>query len=86
MAEIDRQLSRHSALAGRNEELRDAMTEIAASADDELTWRLRQAAEAVQAGEAMPEGDQSFAAAEAAKSAFLREQVDREVWRKPRRH
>jgi DNA primase len=86
LAEIDRQLSRHSALAGRNDELRDAMTEIAASADDELTWRLRQAAEAVQAGEAMPEGDQSFAAAEAAKSAFLREQVDREVWRKPRRH
>jgi hypothetical protein len=65
--------------------VREAESEIAGPADDGLTWRLRQAAEAVQAVDALPEGDRIVAEAEATKSAFLQEQLDREVWRKPRR-
>jgi DNA primase len=43
---IDEEITRHAALAGRIEEIREAVDEIAGDADEALTARLRHAAEA----------------------------------------
>jgi len=43
---IDEEITRHAALAGRIEEVREAIDELAGEADEALTARLRHAAEA----------------------------------------
>jgi DNA primase len=78
---LDEEIERHAALAEIRAETREAELELTA----ENAWRLRAAAEAAHKAMRLVSAEEIDAPAEAAKSAFLQEQLDREVWKKPRR-
>ena len=82
---IEETLDRHAAAAGRTAEVRDAEREVVATADETMTWRLREAAEAVHhaATRALADSAQADDEAEAALSARLQELVERQIWKKP---
>jgi DNA primase len=82
---LDEEMERHTALAGIRAETREAELELRAENANSYAWRLRAAAEAAHNAMRLVAAEEIDAPAEAAKSAFLQEQIDREVWRKPRR-
>jgi DNA primase len=85
---IDEELTRHSARTGRDDETREAMSEIAGSADEALTARLRSATEAEHAANIRPMAD--AVASEDAEHhqfmSFFEDVVAQQASRKPRRH
>jgi DNA primase len=88
---IEEELTRHAAAAGWLAEVRDAERELAGTggglADEALTWRLREAAEASHRADSRPTADSAAveAEAEAELSQRLQALVEGEIWKKPRK-
>ncbi len=92
---IEEELTRHAAASGWRAEVRDAERELTRAttgegfglADELLTWRLREAAEAVHQSASRPTSDSAAvdAEAEAALSGRLQQMIDGEIWKKPRK-
>ncbi len=87
---IEEELTRHAATTGWRAELREAERELAGPAglaDEALTWRLREAADAAHRAASRPlsESAGADAEAEAALSAQLQGLVDQQIWKKPRK-
>ncbi len=82
---IDEELTRHAAAAGRRAEISEAEVELAGTADEGLTWRLRQAAEAAHSAAVAPLARQDTSEADEAElSRHLQALVDRRIWIKPK--
>jgi DNA primase len=83
---IEEELTRHAAQQGRYAEIRDAVEEMQGAADEGLTWRLKQAADATHHATAQPLADAGTQAeAETRMSADLQGLIDRQIWKKPPR-
>lgn len=84
---IDEALTRHAALLGRDDEVREAMVEIAGATDEALTARLRGASEADQEAVTRPLAEKSDgdAAAHDHFVSFLQDVEAQQATRKPRR-
>jgi len=84
---IEEELTRHAAWTGRSVETREAERELAGAADEGLTWRLKQAAEAEDAAGRAPliAGTETEAEEEDRLSAQLQDLIDRQIWKKPPR-
>ncbi len=82
---IEEELTRHSASTGWLAEVREAEQDLAGEADEGVTWRLRQAAEAAHRANLKPlsAGDSS-AGSESELSARLQSMLDQQVWKKKR--
>lgn len=80
------ELAKHSADRGVMNEVTEAMEDITGEADEGLTWRLQQAAEARSraARATLPEGG-SDAEDRAGMSNFLQNLIDDEAWRKKKK-
>jgi DNA primase len=85
-AAIDEELGRHAAQLGATEEVREAEQALAGSADEGLTWRLRQAADARHLATARPLEDAGTGADEADLSRHLSSLLEQQVWKKPKKH
>ncbi len=82
---IDEELTRHAAAAGRRAEISEAEVELAGTADEGLTWRLRQAAEAAHSAAVTPLAREDTGEADEAElSRHLQALVDRRIWIKPK--
>lgn len=84
---IEEEMVRHAAWMDKKIELREAMETIAhdRDADEGLTWRLREVAEAQhRASRASFADDMPEAASTADLSRQLQELIDRQVWKRPR--
>ena len=87
---IEEELTRHAAATGWRAEVREAEREFAGPsglADEALTWRLREAADAAHLAASRPLTDSAAvdAETEALVSASLQDLVDRQVWKKPQK-
>ena len=82
---IDEELGRHAAQLGATEEIREAEQALAGSADEGLTWRLRQAADARHQATARPLDDAGAGADEADLSRHLSSLLEQQVWKKPKK-
>jgi DNA primase len=84
---IDEEITRHAALAGRTEEVREAVDEIAGNADEALTARLRHAAEAGHEANTRPlaEHTDSDEAEHRNFVSFFAEVEAQQAGRRPRR-
>jgi DNA primase len=79
-------LDRHAAWSGRAAEVREAERDLAGAADEGVTWRLREAADAAHASAARPlAGAEDDARDDAALSQALQSLIDRQAWKKPKR-
>ena len=80
------ELVRHRAVVGAEAELRDAEDDISGLADEGLTWRLAQAADAREAGQRSAMIGPAGAEEEdrAALSRRLQDMIDGQIWRKRR--
>ncbi len=82
---IEEEIVRHAAWMDKKIELKEAMETIAQDADEGLTWRLREAAEAQhRAARASLTDDVPETASTADLSRHLQELIDRQVWKRPR--
>ena len=82
---IEEELTRHAASTGWLAEVREAEQDLAGEADEGVTWRLRQAAEAAHGANSKPlSEDDSSSGSESDLSARLQSMLDREVWKKKR--
>ncbi|MBP7000488.1 DNA primase [Amaricoccus sp.] len=76
-------LDRHAAAGGRAAETRDAERAVAGTADEGVTWRLREAAEAAHAAVTRPLAEAvSESEDESALSQGLQNMIDGQIWRK----
>ena len=84
---IDEEITRHAALAGRIEEVREAIDEIGGDADEALTARLRHAAEAGHDANTRPLAEHSDSDAAEHKDfvSFFAEVEAQQAARRPRR-
>ena len=83
---IDEELTRHAALTGRADEIREAVADVAA-ADDTLTLRVRAAAEAEQSANIRPlEDDRSDDETERLEFARVVAAAAASPPRRPRKH
>jgi DNA primase len=84
---VAEELGKLEAATSRLAEIREAERELPGLADEGLTWRLREAAEAAHRAVTAPlaAGADADDAAEAALSAELQALIDREIWRRPKK-
>ena len=76
-------IARHRAILGHLDEVSDAMREMTGAADEGVTWRLAQAAQAQVAAERSAlEGDEGDEEERAAMSQHLQDLIDAESWKK----
>jgi DNA primase len=77
-------LDRQAAWAGQQAEVRDAERDLMGEADEGVTWRLREAAEAAQAAVARPLSDRPAESQDESElSHALQNLIDDQIWKKP---
>ncbi len=83
---IEEEITRHAASTGWLAEVREAEQDLAGEADEGVTWRLRQAAEAAHGANSRPlSADDESAGSESELSARLQTMLDQQVWKKKKR-
>ncbi|MBP7241452.1 DNA primase [Amaricoccus sp.] len=76
-------IDRHAASGGRAVEVREAERAVAGAADEGLTWRLREAADAAHAAVTRPLAEvASESEDESALSRGLQNLIDQQIWKK----
>ena len=84
---VDEELTRHAAQTGRDEEIREAAIDLAASDDEAITLRVRAAAEAEQSANSRPlEDDHSDDETERLEFARVIAAAEASPPRRPRKH
>lgn len=81
---IEEEIVRHAAWMDKKIELKEAMETFARDADEGLTWRLREVAEAQHHASRASLSDDMPETASADLSRHLQELIDRQVWKRPR--
>jgi DNA primase len=84
---IEAEISRHAAWMDKETEVRDAAEALTGEADEGLTWRLRQAADAHHRAdrEALPDEAGTEGSSDGELSRRLQDLIDRQIWKKPRK-
>ena len=84
---VDEELTRHAAQTGRDEEIREAAIDLAATDDEAITLRVRAAAEAEQSANSRPlEDDHSDDETERLEFARVIAAAEASPPRRPRKH